>query len=390
MVLVLISGAFSPPVEMSSLSPARQAEIRHANIKNSLLAVCAAYLLYSAVQGPDTHMVRPHPAVWKVMHGLFVLYLLFLVFLLFQETNDARMVLKFISPDLGVELPERSYGEDCRIYTPNDPHSRFRILRETVFDEFFIGHILGWYGKAIALRDRRLLWAYSIAFELMELTFKHWLRNFNECWWDSWVLDVALCNFLGIYLGMMTVKFFEGRTYDWTGTSMPQTPAEGISGKVRQSIMLFTPASWDSYTWNPTSSPLRFFQCAFVVMLCLVFELNAFFLKYVLWIPPPHPLNHIRLALWFGIANISTREYYVFITDRKGMRLTKMGANAWLALAVALVEIMVTIKHGRGMFEAAWPRHVLWAWGIGAIGTVVWLIRWHLRLRSAKEIMKHE
>jgi hypothetical protein len=46
------------------------------------------------------NMVRPHPAVWKVMHGLFVLYLLFLVFLLFQETNDARMVLKFISPDL--------------------------------------------------------------------------------------------------------------------------------------------------------------------------------------------------------------------------------------------------------------------------------------------------
>lgn len=58
------------------------------------MAVCAAYLLYSALQGPETHMVKPHPAVWKVMHGLFVLYLLFLIFLLCQETNDARMVLK--------------------------------------------------------------------------------------------------------------------------------------------------------------------------------------------------------------------------------------------------------------------------------------------------------
>lgn len=79
---------------MSSLSPARREEIRSANLKRSLVAVCAAYLLYSALQGPDTHMVNPHPAVWRVMHGLFVLYLLFLVFLLCQETNDARMVLK--------------------------------------------------------------------------------------------------------------------------------------------------------------------------------------------------------------------------------------------------------------------------------------------------------
>lgn len=31
----------------------------------------------------------------------------------------------------------------------------------------------------------------------MELTFQHMLPNFNECWWDSWILDVAVCNFIG-------------------------------------------------------------------------------------------------------------------------------------------------------------------------------------------------
>ncbi len=36
----------------------------------------------------------------------------------------------------------------------------------------------------------------------MELTFQHMLPNFNECWWDSWILDVAVCNFIGIYTGM--------------------------------------------------------------------------------------------------------------------------------------------------------------------------------------------
>lgn len=47
------------------------------------------------------------------------------------------------------------------------------------------------------IRDWALLWVLSIGFELMELTFQHMLPNFNECWWDSWILDVALCNLLG-------------------------------------------------------------------------------------------------------------------------------------------------------------------------------------------------
>ena len=113
-----------------------------------------------------------------------------------------------------------------------------------------------------------------------------------------------------------------------------------------------------------------------------MFELNAFFLKYVLWIPPPHVLNHIRLALWFGMANVATREYYVFITSRQGMAMTKMGSNAWLTIAVALVEIMITIKHGRGMFEAPWPTHVLVFWFIFLVCTAVWLVRWQLQLRT--------
>jgi Phosphatidyl serine synthase len=53
------------------------------------------------------------------------------------------------------------------------------------------------WGKALILRNTTMLWGLSIAFELMELTFQHMLPNFNECWWDSWILDVAVCNFIG-------------------------------------------------------------------------------------------------------------------------------------------------------------------------------------------------
>jgi len=52
------------------------------------------------------------------------------------------------------------------------------------------------------VRDWTLLWVISVGFELMELTFQHMLPNFNECWWDSWILDVLVCNFAGMWGGM--------------------------------------------------------------------------------------------------------------------------------------------------------------------------------------------
>ncbi len=39
-------------------------------------------------------MARPHPAVWRVIHGVVVIYLLVLVFLLFQTVGDARQMLR--------------------------------------------------------------------------------------------------------------------------------------------------------------------------------------------------------------------------------------------------------------------------------------------------------
>ena len=49
---------------------------------------------YSFLQGPSTCMVRPHPAVWRIIHGVVIMYMLALVFLLFQNADDARLLLK--------------------------------------------------------------------------------------------------------------------------------------------------------------------------------------------------------------------------------------------------------------------------------------------------------
>ena len=41
-------------------------------------------------------------------------------------------------------------------------------------------------------------------------------------------------------------------------------------------------------------------QTMFVVIMALAFELNVFFLKYALWIPPTNPLNTYRWVTSIG------------------------------------------------------------------------------------------
>lgn len=256
-------------------------------------------------------------------------------------------------------------------------------MRSTLFDEFVAAHIIGWWGKALMLRDQSLLWVISIAFELMELTFRHWLPNFNECWWDSWILDVALCNALGIWLGMKTVRFFQSLEYDWRGLS--QQPS--LWGKLRRSALQFTPASFSGFDWRPSSSPLRLLQCFFPALFFLFFELNCFFLKYVLWVPPTNPLNTYRLLILLGLGLPGMREWYEYMEGRAHAPhsvFQKLGSFCWLGIALALVEVLVSIKFGRGEFTAPWPRAVLLAWGTALSAGAAALAWWSWRYYYAQ------
>lgn len=76
-------------------------------------------------------------------------------------------------------------------------HSPAQEVNDTVFDVFVVAHVGGWVAKTFLLRNQLLLWATSVGFEVLERSLKHLLPNFNECWWDSWVLDVAVCNLVG-------------------------------------------------------------------------------------------------------------------------------------------------------------------------------------------------
>jgi phosphatidylserine synthase 2 len=71
------------------------------------------------IQFRDGPFIRPHPAFWRAVLGVNLLYELALVFLLFQDLDSARKMMTLIDSTLGVPLPEKSYAEDCS-FTPRN------------------------------------------------------------------------------------------------------------------------------------------------------------------------------------------------------------------------------------------------------------------------------
>ena len=59
------------------------------------------------------------------------------------------------------------------------------------------------------------------------------------CRWDSWILDVRVCNWLGLWTGLKTVRWVGSLEYNWDGlsrqpdimskvTSMPFLPSTDL------------------------------------------------------------------------------------------------------------------------------------------------------------------
>ena len=69
------------------------------------------------IQFRDGPFIRPHPAFWRAVLGVNLLYELAMVFLLFQDLESARGMMKLLDSSLDVPLPEKSYAENCA-FTP--------------------------------------------------------------------------------------------------------------------------------------------------------------------------------------------------------------------------------------------------------------------------------
>jgi len=289
---------------------------------------------------PNGPFIRPHPLLWRLTFGVGVVYNIFLTILLFQNKADARALMTIFDADLGVRPVDKDYATHCEI--------TFNTVYNAVNDRFFVAHFVGWVLKSLMLRDPVLCWVVSVQWEIIEIAFTHMLPNFAECWWDQWVMDVLLTNGLGIYVGHKLCVWLEVKRYKWSGfRSIPTA-----FGRLQRALLQLTPESWTKVEWNATKNIKRFLMLHALILCVHMNELNAFFLKHLLWIPSESSLNMYRLTIWFFVALPTMRQFYVFMTDA---RCKRIGHHAFLACVIIATEFLIILKFSPDEFPIPMP-----------------------------------
>lgn len=282
-----------------------------------------------------------------------VLYELGLVFLLFQTAEDARQLLTFIDSNLNKEIDFTAYGNQCELWDLSHPSNPMHNIASKM-DGFVPAHFFGWFFKTLILRDIWLANMISFGFELLEYTFEHQLPNFSECWWDHWVLDFLLCNGLGIYFGMMCCKHLSIKTYKWCNLFNIRS----YKGRIKRVFAQFGPYSWVKFSWKPTENLYRWLYVSFVIMFFLLAELNTFYLKFVMWVPPENPLVLSRLVMFMFWGAVAVREAY----DYAAGAAKTFGQQSWIMCAIIVTEFMIVVKFGSETLQKPFPLHIRYLW----------------------------
>ncbi|PAA93971.1 hypothetical protein BOX15_Mlig025942g2, partial [Macrostomum lignano] len=343
------------------------------NTKRGLLAVILFFLLYGVIYTPDGPFLRPHPAFWRFILCLSVVYELGLIFLLFQNASDARHMLSYLDPELGKPLPEKDYGGSCLIYDPANTTDPFHNVWDKM-DGFVTMHFIGWWLKALILRNYWMCNAISLLFEVLEYSLEHQLPNFSECWWDHWIMDFLLCNGLGIIIGMKTCNYLSLKPYYWT----PMWNIPSYSGKLKRMVLQFTPYRWTEFDWSPTKSLKRWLLVLLLIAMFLLAELNTFYLKWVLWLPPPHPLCMARLVFILCMGATAIREIFQYTDDSS---CKKFGRQAWLLTAIIVTEALICVKFDWPTVSKPPPTRIIVIWSVIISLTIGWTL-WHFCLKQ--------
>eukprot|EP00923_Selenidium_pygospionis_P047047 GHVN01081200.1.p2 GENE.GHVN01081200.1~~GHVN01081200.1.p2 ORF type:complete len:231 (-),score=15.00 GHVN01081200.1:973-1665(-) len=123
------------------------------NINDASVGARSAYAfvwlsltVYCFLQTRDGLMVRPHPGVWRVVHGAALTHFVIMVILAALEPSLGRQFLALLLPDIAdsitlrhVDPFEGTCDLDCRF--------SFRTLFVQLGKLWFPCHLFGWLGK---------------------------------------------------------------------------------------------------------------------------------------------------------------------------------------------------------------------------------------------------
>ena len=337
-------------------------------IRFGMAAAGWAFLVFGSIHLPDGYLTRPHPAIWRFFLATGVMYMCLMVFCLFVDGDTLRMILGYYDHKLRDPLPEQNYAEDCRISTPDDPYKFFN----TIFDEFIIAHAMGYWAKALLIRDWRIVTVVSLGFEVIEVSLQHILPNFKECWWDHLLADALICNFGGTMLGLLTLKLIGAKKYHWV--KVKDIPS--VRGKAQRLLTQFAPREMDPFEWHVFSSFKRFTCVLLLVVTFFIQEVNAFTMKNVLRMPSNHHLVIIRLCIWGFLALPAIREYYEYIANPQCKRL---GTSAWVGIIGLIAETawISKIILAEGHFTQKMPANVALPLSISFVLFFSWIVMYY-------------
>jgi len=280
--------------------------------------------------------VSPRTPLATVARFLITSYTLLLLNSLafFSRESFIAQVLNRIG--VGFPLPEKDYGDVCQIYTPDHPSGDPFLNVTDRLDVFVLAHSLGWFVKALIVRDLGISWLCSILFEFIELAFSHVLPNFRECWWDSVILDVFGCNLIGIHLADYVLDKLRWQKFDFLKTALKR--------KINYKAL---------------------FAAALLVTLITLIDVNFFFLQFVLQIPTTHWTAHLRTYSFALISAPASIEMYRWVSKSNGKnqrqkkpdssrgRFLKECPSAVVGMLGLFAEIAIYTKFKGSMFANA-------------------------------------
>lgn len=338
-------------------------------------AICFFVLMFSAFYMPDTIVTRPHPFIWRMVMGANLIYACFLVYMSFLPLEEAQKTLTIFDENLGKPLPEKNYADDCRIYTPEDPVSVVRNLKDSI-DVHFVAHLLGWMVKVLIMRDIKLCWVCSVIFELTELTFRHWLPNFAECWWDHLLLDLFGCNMVGIIIGACFLKYASVKKLHWIYQKEKTTEnfLYNECSAINRAALKLKPQFFMQHDWEVFKSLKRFYGVLIYICICIGVDLDNFFMKAILHVPANHDLLKYRLMLWCPLAIAGSEEYFEYLTNKYSVRVRPF---MWLIFLNLSLEIGIIIRHSYVYTGEPFPLFVKVMWsiiGLTIVGITIFII----------------
>lgn len=340
-------------------------------LRQAIIGVNLTLVYIGVIVLPTPTIVRPHYLFWRTQQACAFAYLVNITFMLFFSKDNLKWILEnvFDPNQATIEPFERDYAMDCRVYTPENPDSNFANIMGA-FDVFFVAHAIGWLVKAWIFRNYWLGWCSSISFELMELSLRYWFANFNECWWDSLLMDVFGMNQLGLLLGEWTIRKFNMKRYNWFMAS--DEKSENMSAW--ENFKYFFTARNEykrAGKWHILSSAKNLLHVIWFMIFVLLVDLSNFFNKSNLNLPASHWLLGIRIWIVGFFAILAAADYYKYIVYRKGY---SMGINIFMAKMMQIVETLLYFKNidmKKYETELPWEVYFYWAIGLSILAIVV-------------------